>query len=53
MKHETLRASPLNGCTFCVMTRALPEYSRKDVSSFTNQATPHGDRASKPRDGRV
>jgi AhpD family alkylhydroperoxidase len=65
MKHETVRASQLNGCAFCVnmhvkeatlhrecalplMTRALPEYPRKDAAG-----TPHGDRASKPRDWRV
>jgi hypothetical protein len=31
----------------------LPEYARKDASGFTDQTTAHGDRASKPRDGRV
>ncbi|ANW02188.1 carboxymuconolactone decarboxylase family protein [Bradyrhizobium icense] len=70
MKHETVRASQLNGCVFCVnmhvkeatlhgecalplMTRALPECPRKDAAGFTDQTTPHGDHASKPRDGRV
>lgn len=31
----------------------LPEYLREDASGFTDQTTAHGDRASKPRDGRV
>ena len=31
----------------------LPEYARKDASGFTDQSTPHGGSASKPRDGRV
>ena len=53
MKPETLRASPLNGYAFCVMTRVRPEYPRKYASGFANQTAPHGDRASKPRDGRV
>ena len=40
MKHETLCASQFNGCTFC-------------VDMHVKEATLHGDRASKPRDGRV
>ena len=40
MKHETVRASQLNGCAFC-------------VDMHVKEATFHGDRASKPRDGRV
>ncbi|MCA1524863.1 hypothetical protein [Bradyrhizobium yuanmingense] len=68
MKHETVRASQVNGCAFCVhmhikevtlhgecalplMTPAQPECPRKDAAGFTDP--PHGDRASKPRDGRA
>jgi len=40
MKHETVRASQLNVCAFCVDMRV-------------KEATRHGERASKPRDGRV
>jgi AhpD family alkylhydroperoxidase len=40
MKHETVRASQLNGSGFC-------------VDMHVKEATLHGDRASKPRDGRV
>jgi AhpD family alkylhydroperoxidase len=40
MKHETPRASQLNGCAFCV-----------DV--HVKEATLHGERTSKPRDGRA
>ena len=40
-------------CALPLMTRALPECPRKDAAGFTDQTTPHGDRASKPRDGRV
>ena len=40
MKHETLRASQLNGCAFC-------------VDMHVKETTRHGERASKPRDGRV
>ncbi|MCA1414264.1 carboxymuconolactone decarboxylase family protein [Bradyrhizobium sp. NBAIM20] len=70
MKHETVRASQVNSCAFCVhmhikeathhgecalplMTRAQPECPRKDAAGYTDQTTPYGDRASKPRDGRV
>jgi AhpD family alkylhydroperoxidase len=40
MKHETLRASLLNGCAFC-------------VDMHVKEATRYGEHASKPRDGRV
>ena len=40
MKRETLRTSQLNGCAFC-------------VDMHVKEATVHGERASKPRDGRV
>ena len=40
MKHETVRASQLNGCSF-------------RVDMHVKEATRHGDRASKPRDGRA
>jgi len=40
MKHETVRASQLNGCAFRVDRRV-------------KEATRHGERASKPRDGRM
>ena len=69
MKHETVCASQFNGCTFCVDMHvreaalhgecALPlipgryRVSAQDAAGFTDQTTPHGDRASKPRDGRV
>jgi len=40
MKHQTVRASQLNVCAFC-------------VDMHVKEAAVHGDRASKPRDGRV
>jgi AhpD family alkylhydroperoxidase len=40
-------------CALPLMTRALGGCPRKDAAGFTDQTTPHGDRASKPRDGRV
>jgi AhpD family alkylhydroperoxidase len=40
-------------CALPLMTRALPGCPRKDAAGSTDQTTPHGDRASKPRDGRV
>ena len=40
MKHETMRASQLNGCAFC-------------VDMHVKEATLHGECTSKPRGGRV
>ena len=40
MKHETVRASQINDCPFC-------------LDMHVKEATLHSERASKPRDGRA
>jgi len=51
MKHETLRASQLNGCAFCVDLHVKEATLRGERALRAGVA--HGDCGSKPRDGRA
>ncbi|MEY9127301.1 alkylhydroperoxidase family enzyme [Bradyrhizobium yuanmingense] len=68
MKRETVRASQLNGCAFCMNMHVeeVPHHSECPLPMTTRAQPecprkdaagftdpPHGDRASQPRDGRV